>query len=111
MEVTFADSRLQKRCEARSALVRVYGPRCGGKVMTRLADLRAATTLEEMRDLPGDCHELKGDRRRQLAVKLEGAWRLVFAPTHNPAPTKPDGGLDWERVTAVRIIDIVDYHD
>lgn len=111
MEITFADSRLQKRCESRNAVVQTYGPRGGGKIMSRLADLRAATTLQEMRELPGECHELKADRKGQLAVKLEGARRLVFVPAHNPTPAKPDGGLDWEHVTAVRIIEIVDYHD
>ena len=24
---------------------------------------------------------------------------------------RPDGGLDWDQVTAVRIVDVGDYHD
>jgi len=56
-------------------------------------------------------HELKSDRRGQLAVDVSKNERLVFEPADDPPPTKPDGGLDWSQVTAVRILEVVDYHD
>lgn len=64
-----------------------------------------------MRGLPGRCHELKADRQGQLAIELHGGKRLILAPNHDPVPCKPDGGLDWARVTCVTIIEVVDYHD
>lgn len=63
-----------------------------------------------MRTLPGRCHELTGDRKGELAVDLRGPYRLVFEPADNPPPVKEDGGLDWRRVTAVRILEVEDYH-
>ena len=76
-----------------------------------MAELGAATTLEDMRLLPGArCHELTGDRKGQLAVDLVHPLRLVFEPDHDPQPEKADGGLDWIAVTKVVIVEIVDYH-
>jgi len=37
-------------------------------------------------------------------------YRLIFEPADNPPPTKDDGGLDWNEVTAIRIVEIEDYH-
>jgi len=63
-----------------------------------------------MRTLPGArCHELKGNRAGQLAVSLDHPGRLIFEPT-KPVPRREDGGLDWTRVTAIEVIEIVDYH-
>ena len=78
--------------------------------MARLADLEASATLAEMAELPGHCHELAGDRAGQLALDLAGGKRLVFEPAANPSPLKKDGGLDWSKVEAVRILEITDYH-
>jgi len=64
-----------------------------------------------MRYLPGRCHELKGDRAGQLAVSLNEPYRLIFEPEHDPLPRTTNGGLDWQAVTAIRILDILDYHD
>jgi proteic killer suppression protein len=75
-----------------------------------MADVEAASTLEEFHGLPGHCHELEGDRKGQLALQLAGAKRLVFEPDHDPLPLKDDGGLDWARVESVRVLEIVDYH-
>jgi proteic killer suppression protein len=77
--------------------------------MTRLADLRAAATLAEFRRLPGRCHELDGDRRGQLALELEGGKRLIFSPTGSDVQ-RANGGLDWDLVTEVRVIEVIDYH-
>ena len=78
--------------------------------MARLADLDAAASLEEMRQLPGRCHELSGDRKGQLAIDLAGGKRLVFEPAANPPAQREQGGLDWEAVDAIRLIEIIDYH-
>ena len=50
------------------------------------------------------------DRQGQLAVDLVHPKRLVFEPDHDPLPTNAAGGLDWSQVTAIVIVEIVDYH-
>jgi proteic killer suppression protein len=87
-----------------------YGPNRARKISQRLSTLSAAETLADMRHFPGRCHELTGDRAGQLALDLDGPYRLIFEPHHNPLPRKDDGGLDWTAVTAITIITIEDYH-
>ena len=79
--------------------------------MQRLQELRDADVLEVIRLFPqADCHELKGDRKGQLAVSVQYPFRLIFEVANHPVPAKEDGGLDWTRVTAIRILEIIDYH-
>jgi len=92
-------------------LVRQYNTQRAKLIHRRLDDLRAADCLEVVRHLPGRCHELKGDRGGQLSFDLDGPYRLLFKPAHEPPPLKPEGGLDWRRVTAIKIIGVVNTHD
>lgn len=109
MEVTFDDRSLGEMCESDKELRKMYGPVRAKKIQTRITALRAAETLQDMRSLPGHCHELKGDLAGQLALDLEQPYRLLFRPKERPDPG-PGGGLDWRLVTAVVITTIVDYH-
>lgn len=111
MEISFANRRLQRLCESFRAIQKAHGKACAKKLASRRADLEAAGTLEVMGNLPGNCHELNGDRDGQLAVDLTGGKRLIFRPSSNPPPQKADGGLDWTRVESVELIDVCDYHD
>lgn len=54
---------------------------------------------------------MDGDRDGQLALKLPDGKRLVIRPSANPAPTNEDGGLDWNSVDAVEVVEIANYHD
>ncbi len=110
MELTFATTRLQRLFESQKELRRAHGDKCAKKLMTRLADLRAASTLAEFRHLPGRCHELDGNRRGQLALDLDGGKRLILSPT-GPNIRRVDGGLDWRLVEALSVLEVVDYHD
>jgi proteic killer suppression protein len=80
------------------------------KLGRRLDDLRAASTLAVMQTLPGRCHELTANLKGVLALDLDGPYRLLFEPAHDPVPIDADGRLDWNLVTAVRILGIEDYH-
>ena len=67
--------------------------------------------VEEAFGLPGQLEEHKGNRAGQLSMRLFASLRLVIEPAHAPIPTKPDGGLDRRRVTAIRIVEVVDSHE
>lgn len=110
MEVLFESERLRAVCSDQRQLLARFGKVCAKKITLRLQQLAATGTLEDMRSLPGRCHELTDDRKGQLAVDVEHPRRLVFRPTSNPAPAKPDGGLDWKAVESVTVIEIEDYH-
>jgi len=88
-------------------------PRRCKQIRARLDEFIDADNLEVMRFIPmAHCHELKGNRKGQLAVRLDHGYRMVFEPANEPLPRKSDGGLDWTHVTSVRILRISeDYHD
>ena len=80
-------------------------------IKIRLAVLNTAPTLALVPTTPPDRrHQLRGDRDEQFAVDLVHPRRLVFEPNHEPLPRKDDGGIDTEKVTAITIIDVIDYH-
>lgn len=110
MEVLFDDDRLRRSLSTRSRLVAKYGDCLANRITQRLQELTAAATLDDMRALPGRCHELTGDRQGHLSVRLDDRHRLLFRPASNPPPARPDGGLEWSAMTAVVVTEIVDYH-
>lgn len=110
MEISFANRKLKKECESQAALQGAHGQACARQVMARIVDLEAASSLDELRELPGRCEELVGDRRGQLSLRLPDGKRLVFESAVSPSPRKSDGGLDWAAVKAVRLLEIENYH-
>ncbi|MEZ4828321.1 MAG: killer suppression protein HigA [Bacteroidia bacterium] len=110
MKITYKSNKLQKQLTIPKELAKAFGQR-SKKVNQRMKELEAADTLEVMRwILAANCHELKGDRQGELAVDVSANFRLIFEPDHKPLPQKEDGGLDWGKVTAIRILEIEDYH-
>jgi proteic killer suppression protein len=111
MIVYFHTKKLQKACCAEKEAVRTYGPPLARKLMQRLQELAAADNLADIgRVPPPRCHELTGGRAGQLSVDLQHPYRLLFIPANDPVPRLPDGGLDWDRVTEIEIIEIADTH-
>jgi len=111
VEIAFDKKRLEKLCNSDRELVRSFGPRRAKLIRRRLDQLRAADSLEVMRNLPGRCHELIGDRKGTLSIDLDGPYRLIFEPAEIPPPSKPDGGLDWQRISAIRVLGVEDTHE
>ena len=109
MDISFRNRRIEKICTSEKEMRKSLPSNRERILKIRLRQLTESPTLEVLRDQPGNCHELAQDRTGQLAVSLDGLFRLVFEPTE-PIPRKPDGGLDWRNVVAVEIIEIVDYH-
>ena len=111
MDVAFRTRKLEKAFNAADALQKTYGARMARAIMMRMAVLRAARSLELVPTTPPERrHQLVGDRDEQFAVDLVQRYRLVFEANHEPVPRKDDGGIDTEQVTAIRILDVVDYH-
>ena len=111
MELSFANRKLAKELADEKTIVRNYGADNGRRICQRLAQLMAADNLETLRLLPQTrAHELTGDRAGQISVDVRHPYRLVLMPDHDEIPRKPDRGLDWMRVTKVKILGIMDTH-
>lgn len=110
MEVTYKNKHLQKCAEDETYSVRKLGPVRSEKYLQRIGDLMDAKTLEEVRNLPGNYHELSANRKGQWAVSLDGPYRLIFAPHENPIPVDENGKYVWIEIKGVEIEDIENYH-
>jgi plasmid maintenance system killer protein len=112
LDITFKSHKLEKEYNDLSLLVRHHGAVQAKLLRRRLDELRAVDSLKDMRSLPRPrCHELKGNLAGKLSVDLDGPYRLILEPANEPKPLKDDGGLDWSRVTAVRVLGIEDTHE
>lgn len=114
MDIRFAESKLQKECNDERLLQRKHGARRAKLLMNRLSVLSLATHLSDLGlpyQGPMRCHELTGNRAGQLSIDLDHPYRLIIVPDHDPQPARPDGGLDWNGVTAIKIIEIADTHE
>ena len=111
MEIVFSNSKLQKACNSQKECIRKYGLENARKIMQRLAELQAAETLADISTLPPPrCHELTGEREGEFAVDVKQPHRIVFVPNHDPTPLNEEGGIDRNKVTKIRILEITDYH-
>jgi toxin HigB-1 len=109
LEVRYKDKKIRDLCEKQAVAEKKLGAASARKLKLRLTALEAAARVTDL--VGGNPHPLKGDRLGEFALDLAGGWRLVFAPAHDPCPTRPDGGIEWSQVTIVSIEYIGDYHD
>lgn len=110
MEIAFKTRRLQKECNSRALLQKTYG-KLARKIEVRLSLLKNAPNLSLVPTTPPvRRHLLRGDRRETYAVDLGHPYRLIFAPSHDTTPRNADGGIAIEQVTAIKILEVIDYH-
>lgn len=110
MEIRFRSGKLAKEANDLGLLRKTHGETRAKRIRLRLDALHAASVLEDLRHMPGRLHELSGNRAGQLSLDLDGPYRLIFAPDHNPVPRRTDGGMDWNQITAVLVLEIEDTH-
>lgn len=110
MQINYKNNSLKNSLTIPKVLAKTYGQRAQ-KIKQRIEDFKAAKNLAVIGKIPGaGCHQLKGNRKEELAVWISGNWRICFIADHNPLPLKEDGGLNWDDVTTIKIIKVEDYH-
>ncbi|NLF68785.1 MAG: killer suppression protein [Candidatus Anammoximicrobium sp.] len=110
MQIWIASRKLAKLFNSQEEMRAKLGPRCAQLLQQRLEELQAAATLEDMGALPtARCHEMKANRKSQLALDLDRVRWLVFEPVHRPVPSKHDDRLDWSMVTEIVIREVIDH--
>jgi proteic killer suppression protein len=111
LKIDFLSGRDKALYESLKNATRAFGAESAKRLKTRLDDLDAAQSMEDMRALPGHWEELQKARAGQLSVRLHGGLRLIVLPQKQPPPVKADGGLDWRAIDSIYIVEVVDYHD
>lgn len=114
MQISFINKKLAKLLGSQKETLRTYGPDNGKRILLRLQQVADAANLAELAKLPQTrVHELKANRDEQISVDVKHPYRLLMIPddaSHPESPRKPDGGLDWGKITAVIITEIADTH-
>jgi proteic killer suppression protein len=110
MKIEFNNNKLKKYANDDRLAVKKLGKRQSELFKQRLDDLTAVETLEDVRRLPGNYHELVKNRKGQWACDLVHPYRLIFTPLENPIPSNDDGQYIWIEIKGIEIIEIEDYH-
>ena len=110
MDITFRDKGLKKYANDDRLAIRKLGAKRAQVFKSRLDDLRAAESLEDVRHLPGRYHELAENRKGQWACDLDHPYRLVFTPHEEPVPSDKHGRYLWIEIKGVEIVEIANYH-
>lgn len=111
MLLSFKNKKLEKEFCDIKLLKRHWGEAQAKLIALRLEQLRAADNLEILRTLPQlRAHELKGDRGGQISLDVKQPYRLLIVPDHEETPLKQDGGLDWQKITQVKVLEVEDTH-
>jgi len=110
MNLSFKNKKMEKLASDYRKCQKDMGQQRAKLFQIRLGDLYAATTLEDVRYLPGNYHELTGNRKGQWACDLDHPYRLIFEPCEDPIPTDKDGKFIWLKIKGVEIIEITNYH-
>ena len=93
---------LRNVCESDQKAKQKLGRTVAEQLKRRVADLRAAATIEDLVAAPP--HALDGSAN--LALNLCDGWRVVFAANHTRVPTVGSGAIDWSAVSRIRIVRI-----
>jgi len=99
MEVLFINARVKQLCHCFAELKDYLGPDGARAAAAQLASLRAASCLEEVRNLPGEC----SSRRGEFSLHLANGARIDFEPADQPVA---DGARDWSNIRSIRILRI-----
>jgi proteic killer suppression protein len=111
MNITFANNRLSILANDDRKRLKEMGKVRSEKYRLRLNQIQIAQTLEDVRNLPGNYHELLGNRKGQWACDLDQPYRLIFEPHEKPIPTDGHGKYLWFEIKGVEIIEIINYHN
>ena len=104
MDIDFKSNKLRKLVNDGKALVRQYGAEQAQTIMLRMSVLQGAMTLAEVPAQPPERrHKLHGDMNECWAVCLRGGLRIVLRPQGDET--------DPQKITAVTIVGIGDYHE
>jgi proteic killer suppression protein len=110
MDITFAKKKLKVLADNFGLAQKKMGNDRATKYHKRLGDIRDAESFNDLQFLPGNFHNLSGDRNGQWSCSLDHPYRLIFEPGEQPVPTNEHGTPVLSEMKIVEIIEVVDYH-
>jgi toxin HigB-1 len=110
MNIIFATKNLEKWANNFALAQKKLGNARAVKYHQRLDDMRDADSFNDLQFLPGNFHNLSGNRNGQWACSLDHPYRLIFEPAIQPVPINEHGTPILIEMKNVKINEIVDYH-
>jgi len=111
MIISLKDSKTAKVFCDLEVLRRKWGAEQAKMIARRITQLEAAENLATLLSLPQmRAHELSGDRAGQISLDVKHPYRLIIVPDHEETPRKSDGGLNWKRITKIKVLGVEDTH-
>lgn len=99
MEVKFGTTRLKRCYKTQKLAVKAWGPKIARRYLDRVNRLHAAGTAHDLLQFPElRLHALKGNRKGEWAMTLDGTWRLIVV-------------FENEEMTIVRVEEVSDHYD
>jgi proteic killer suppression protein len=108
MQITYASKIIKRLCEEGKHQRKHLGEKRAKRLRARIKELQTVENVAKLQY--GNPHALTEDRAGQYSVDLDGPMRLLFKPTDQPPPNLLSGGIDWQKVCTVCILEIEDTH-
>lgn len=108
--IAFETAKLRSECEDSLEAERVYGRSVAEALQRRLADLRAAVSVD---DLPVGRPRITSPWNMEECMQLDlcDGKGLLFVANHVGLGSQEGSSVNWHRVNRVRIVGIADVNE
>lgn len=104
MELSWENTQIRQLCEDEDFAKVKLGPNVAQSLQSRLADLDAASTIEDL--VAGNPAEITFKDKPCYKLDLGEAARIVFCASNVKIPLTNDEQINWKKVTRIKIISI-----
>jgi hypothetical protein len=104
LELAFESKLLRALCEQEIKAKKELGEDTANALRRRIADLRAASSVEDL--LVGRPRFNSDDGEEHLILDLGSAHTITVAANHVKNPVTASGNLDWSKISRVKIVKI-----
>lgn len=104
IEIAFLSKSLRAICTSEIVAQEKLNANVARKLKARLADLRAANSVNDL--IAGNPRELEGNYPSRFAVDLCDGYHLIFCSNHNSTPLAGADMVDWSKVSRIKILNI-----
>lgn len=108
LELAFDSRSLRSICESEAQAQRELGLSVAEMLKHRLADLRAATSINDL--MVGQPRELDSAQINHIVVDLCAGYLMIFCANHPNNPLTESGKIDWPKVSRIKILRIEGDH-
>jgi len=104
MDIAFHSKALRDICESAESLRKHFGAPAAESIMRRLADLRAASSINDV--AVGNPREAPKIRPQTMVLDAAAGYRILFRANHLKPPLGPDGSINWSAVSRIKLMSI-----